>query len=211
MANPDILLHFASRPDDRTSDSYASEDPSIFESSGARTNHLPTKTTQILSTSVTDADIKEVLTAFNSPVDGNNADSRRRLRAQVLQDLANSNSQVINDFGLIATQVRDIGDALKAMHESFNDISCRVDAAATDVNSTLQESDTMMVERLRINRKQAILETFLRKFTISPSDLANITSSPQALNDEFFDTLDRVKVIHSDCQILLGSDSTRAG
>src|SRR3954468_3830167 len=97
------------------------------------------------------------------------------------------------------------------MDEAFVDIANRVDIAGTETSPAIQESDTMMIERLRVNRKEILLQAFLNKFTIPAADLANITSSPEALNDDFLETLSRVKRIYSDCQILLSSESTRAG
>ncbi|KAF3918974.1 hypothetical protein ABW20_dc0108809 [Dactylellina cionopaga] len=206
MSAPEILLHIDDR-DER----YIGEDSHLQDSPGPRSTHLPAKAARILSTSTTDPDIKEVLTAFDSIIKHNNADSRRQLRSRTLQDLSISNTEVIHDFGLIALQVRHIGDALESLYETFSDVHNRVDIGAAGVTSTIQESDAMVSERLKVKQKEALLYAFLEKFTLPVADLANITSSPQSLDDNFFDTLIRVKAIHSDCEILLGSESTRAG
>lgn len=206
MATPEILLHLDDR-DDR----YLTEAGGLPDTPGLKSNHLPLKAAHILSTSATDPDIKEVLTAFNTIVENNNADTRRRLRAQTLHELASSNTQVIQDFGLIAEQVRFIGDALEGLYETFNDVTTRVDNSALEIGSVVQEGEVMLGDREKIHRKEALLQAFLQKFTLPVADLANITSSPQSLDDDFFDTLIRVKGIHSDCQVLLGSESTRAG
>ncbi|EPS37041.1 hypothetical protein H072_9366 [Dactylellina haptotyla CBS 200.50] len=206
MANSEILLPF----DDRD-EQFVIDGIRLQEGTGTRSNHLPAKAAYIISTSATDPDIKEVLLAFDSIIENNNADNRRRLRAQILQELAGSNSQVVQNFGLIAAQVDNIGNALKVLHTNFNDITKRVDAGTFEINAAIQESDTTLAERQRLNNKEIVLHAFLEKFTLPVAHLANITSSPQSLDDDFFDTLDRVKGIHSDCQILLGSESTRAG
>ncbi|KAK6534238.1 Golgi transport complex subunit 6, variant 2 [Arthrobotrys megalospora] len=108
-------------------------------------------------------------------------------------------------------QVRLIGDALKGLHETFGDVTTRVDNGAVEIGSVVQEGEVMLGDREKVHRKEALLQAFLEKFTLPVADLANITSSPQSLDDDFFDTLIRVKGIHSDCQVLLGSESTRAG
>ncbi|KAF3909923.1 hypothetical protein AA313_de0201825 [Arthrobotrys entomopaga] len=206
MASSETLL-----PSGDQDERYLSGDAYMRESNILKSNHLSAKTAHVLSTSATDADIKEVLAAFDSIVENNNADNRRRLRSEILQELATSNSQVINDFELIAMQVYNIGSALGAFHETFDNITHRVDVGTGEVTATIQESEVMLGERLKLNHKESLLQAFLEKFTIPTTDLDNIMSSPQFLDDGFFNTLIRVKIIHSDCQILLGSESTRAG
>ncbi|KAK6341107.1 Golgi transport complex subunit 6 [Orbilia brochopaga] len=206
MTTPDILLPLEDR-----NEQYSTEDAQLQENPGLKSNHLPVKASQILSTSVTDPDIKEGLSAFISIVGSNNADNRRQLRAQMLQELASSSSQVVQDFGLIALQVGYIGDTLELLHETFADIATRSDRGEADIRTTLQERDTLLLERLRVRRREALLHAFLEKFTLPVADLAKLTSASQALEDDFFDTLIRVKAIYSDCQVLLGSESTRAG
>ncbi|KAK6528626.1 Golgi transport complex subunit 6, variant 5 [Orbilia ellipsospora] len=190
---------------------YPLDDARAQENTLLKSSHLSAKTAHVLSTSATDSDIKEVLAAFDSSIETNNADNRRRVRSQILLELATSNSQVINDFELIATQVHSIGSALRSLHETFDDIVRRVDVGNGEVITTIQESEVILAERLKLDHKESLLQAFLEKFTIPATDLDNITSSPQFLDDSFFNTLVRVKMIHSDCQILLGSESTRAG
>ncbi|KAF3912959.1 hypothetical protein ABW21_db0206659 [Orbilia brochopaga] len=206
MITPDILLPLEDR-----NEQLVAEDGNLHDNPGIKTNHLPVKAAQALSTSVTDPDIKEGLSAFTSIIGSNNADIRRQLRAQMLQELASSSSQVIQDFGLIAKQVDCIGNSLELLHETFADIAARSDYGDRDIQSTLQERDALLSDRLRLCRKEALLHAFLKKFTLPVADLANLTSTPQALEDDFFETLIRVKAIYSDCQVLLGAESTRAG
>lgn len=75
----------------------------LFETGTGKSNVLSAKTTQILSYSATDPDIKDALTTFPYEFDQNTAETRRKLRVQVFQDTVLSNASIIKDFGLIAS------------------------------------------------------------------------------------------------------------
>lgn len=97
------------------------------------------------------------------------------------------------------------------MSQVVSDISHRVSVAASDIDATLLEADALITEKLRLRRRESILAVFLHRFSVSDTEIVSLTSSPNVLDGRFFDTLNKIKQIHSDCQILLATENTKAG
>ena len=59
--------------------------------------------------------------------------------------------------------------------------------------------------------KQQLLEAFTQHFILSEADLLVLTSPASPIDDAFFGMLKRMKQIHQDCQVLLGTENQRLG
>jgi hypothetical protein len=86
-----------------------------------------------------------------------------------------------------------------------------VSAAHREAAPLLEESTSLLGQKQEVETKQQLLEAFNKHFTVSGEDLLVLTSSAEPVNDEFFVVLSRVKKIHGDCQVLLGSENQRLG
>lgn len=75
----------------------------------------------------------------------------------------------------------------------------------------LEEEMTLTAEKRSIETKLQLLSAFNQHFVVSEEDLTTLTSSTEPVDDRFFQILDRVKQVHRDCEILLGTEDQRLG
>ena len=90
------------------------------------------------------------------------------------------------------------------MHQRF--------AAAHRENAPfIDETSNLLIQRLESEKKAQLLEAFNRHFIMSEDELRTLTSGADSVDDAFFQVLTRVKRIHNDCQVLLGTENQRLG
>jgi hypothetical protein len=75
----------------------------------------------------------------------------------------------------------------------------------------VEETTTLFLKKEEIDTKKQILDAFNSHFIISEEDLLILTAMTVPVNDEFFLLLARLKRIHAECQVLLGSESQQLG
>lgn len=84
-------------------------------------------------------------------------------------------------------------------------------AANKETEPVLEEATSLMTQRKQVESKQQILQAFNSHFIISEEEATVLTSTAEPVNEEFFQVLTRVKKIHHDCQVLLGTEDQRLG
>lgn len=75
----------------------------------------------------------------------------------------------------------------------------------------LEEANSLMTQRKQVDAKQQILHAINSHFLISEEEATVLTSTAEPVNEEFFQVLTRVKKIHHDSQVLLGSENQQLG
>jgi len=84
-------------------------------------------------------------------------------------------------------------------------------AANRETGPVLEEATSLMNQRKQVETKQQILHAFSSHFIISDEETTVLTSTAEPVNEAFFQVLTRVKKIHHDCQVLLGTEDQRLG
>jgi hypothetical protein len=84
-------------------------------------------------------------------------------------------------------------------------------AASRETGPVLEEATSLMTQRKQVESKQQILHAFNSHFLIAEGEAAVLTSTVEPVNEEFFQALTRVKKIHHDCEVLLGTEDQRLG
>jgi DNA-directed RNA polymerase subunit F len=87
----------------------------------------------------------------------------------------------------------------------------RIAAANRETAPVLEEATSLMNQRKQVEAKQQILHAFSSHFLVSDQEATVLTSTAEPVNEEFFQVLTRVKKIHHDCQVLLGTEDQRLG
>ncbi|KAK5684189.1 Golgi transport complex subunit 6 [Elasticomyces elasticus] len=186
--------------------------PAIPTSNAApRSNALQNRITGVLSASYADLEIRDALAILDGRNIQNTADSRRNLRLDVQQELIECNSDIVQDFGKVAEQLKGIGNAIAKLNDSCAEMRKHIGAASRETGPMLDEAKTILADRRQVEKKQQVLDAFKAHFVVSDVDLAVLTSTAETVNDDFFRILTRVKKIHEDSQILLGSENQRLG
>jgi hypothetical protein len=86
-----------------------------------------------------------------------------------------------------------------------------IDAANKETGPVLAEAASLIGQRKQIESKQQILNAFNAHFRFSDDEATVLTSTAEPVNEEFFQALTRVKKIHRDCELLLGTEDQRLG
>ena len=86
-----------------------------------------------------------------------------------------------------------------------------VDAAHEDTGPMLEEATNLLSQRQEVETEKKLLDAFNKHFVIADEDLDYIVSNSTPVDDRFFSTLGRLKQIHGDCRVLLGSEDQKLG
>ena len=84
-------------------------------------------------------------------------------------------------------------------------------ASLRETAPVLDEAATHFSQKIEVETKQELLAAFRRHFVLSDEELEILTSMLVPVNDRFFTFLGRLKRIHADCQVLLGSANEQLG
>lgn len=181
--------------------------PSISKSNNALQNRITT----VLSASYADLEIRDSLAILDERGLQNTAENRRTLRLDVQEELIQCNGEIVQDFGHVAEQLRKIGSVIASLNAGCAEMRKHITAANRETAPMLDEAKSILAERRNVATKQHLLDAFRAHFLISDDELAHLTSTAEPVNDDFFRVLTRVKKIHNDSQILLGSEDERLG
>ncbi|EME42363.1 hypothetical protein DOTSEDRAFT_73250 [Dothistroma septosporum NZE10] len=176
-----------------------------------RSNALQSRITSVLSASYADLEIRDALDILDERGLQNTADTRRNLRLDVQEELIHCNGEILHDFGRVAEQLKRIGSAIANLNSSCVEMRKHINAAHREAGPMLDEAKTILTGKQQAETKQQLLDALMTHFVVTDVDLATLTSTAQPVNGDFFRILTRVKKIHGDCQVLLGSENQRLG
>ena len=97
------------------------------------------------------------------------------------------------------------------LNQTCEEIKSHVLAAKQESAPVLEEASTLLARKQESEAKQHLLDAFCKHFLVSDADLTTLTSTAEPLNERFFGVLARVKQVHNDCEILLGTENQRLG
>ncbi|KAL1595042.1 Golgi transport complex subunit 6 [Paraconiothyrium brasiliense] len=175
------------------------------------TNALSTRITSVLSASYADLEIRDALETLDTRGVKNTAETRRQLRLDVQKEVIQCNGEVVKDFGQVAAQLKRIGTAISNLNKCCDEMRSHIAAANRETGPVLEEATSLMQQKEQIETKQQTLNAFSSHFLVSEDEITVLTSTAEPVNEEFFQTLTRVKKIHHDCQVLLGTEDQRLG
>lgn len=108
-------------------------------------------------------------------------------------------------------QLRRVGALLDTLNTTVDSMRSHIHAARQETAAVLEDAGELISRKQDTEAKSTLLTAFTSHFLISTTDLNLLTSSAEPLDDRFFDILTRVKNVHRDCEILLGSENQRLG
>ncbi|EMC95960.1 hypothetical protein BAUCODRAFT_34721 [Baudoinia panamericana UAMH 10762] len=176
-----------------------------------RSNALQNRITSVLSASYADLEIRDALSILDERELQNTAETRRNLRLDVQQELVQCNGEIVRDFGKVAEQLQRIGASIQRLNDTCTELRKHVGAANRETGPMLDEARAILAEKQQVEKKQRLLDAFRAHFVVSDAELSILTASTEPVNDDFFRVLTRVKRIHHDSQVLLGSENQRLG
>ncbi|KIY03175.1 uncharacterized protein Z520_01642 [Fonsecaea multimorphosa CBS 102226] len=172
--------------------------------SSKRSTALTAKLTSVLSASYADYETRDALRLLDERGVQNDEDTRRNLKANAQKEVIECNARIVDDFGLVAEQLKRVGTLLATLNSTCDSMRTHILAAKQESAPTLEEFSTLMTRKRDTEMKESLLTAFTTHFLISNQDLNILTSSAEPLDDRFFTVLARCKQIHRDCEYLLG-------
>jgi hypothetical protein len=86
-----------------------------------------------------------------------------------------------------------------------------ITASQRETIPVLEDANSIFSQKSQVESKQQILSAFQSHFIVSEDEIAVLTSSSEPVNDSFFRILTKVKKIHQDSEVLLGTENERLG
>ncbi|KAM0794427.1 oligomeric Golgi complex subunit 6 [Usnea florida] len=176
-----------------------------------RSTALSNKLSSVLSASYADSEIRDALRSLDEKEIKNTAETRRRLRLDIQKEVIQRNGAIIQEFGHVAEQLKRIGTTIISLNRSCEDMRQQLTAARQENMPVLEEASTLLVQKQELETKKQLLDAFNKHFIISEEDLLILTGVTEAVDENFFTILNRVKQIYADCQVLLGTENQRLG
>ncbi|KAF2195236.1 oligomeric Golgi complex subunit 6 [Zopfia rhizophila CBS 207.26] len=174
-------------------------------------NALSSRITSVLSASYADLEIRDALETLDARGFQNTVETRRQIRLDVQKEVIQCNGEIVKDFGQVAEQLKRIGTAIASLNQYCADMRVHIAAANRETGPVLEEATSLLNQKKQAETKQQVLDAFNSHFIISEAESTVLTSTAEPVNEEFFQTLTRMKKIHHDCQVLLGTEDQRLG
>ena len=86
-----------------------------------------------------------------------------------------------------------------------------VSAAKREIAPVLDDASVLLAQRRDLETKAQLLDAFNKHFIMAKDSLTILSTNSDTVDEEFFATLQRVKQIHAECQVLLGNENERLG
>ncbi|KAF1834290.1 oligomeric complex COG6 [Decorospora gaudefroyi] len=202
--------YFQERATPASQNGFSPASPSVGPASRGA-NALSSRITSVLSASYADLEIRDALETLDARGIQNTAETRRQLRLDVQKEVIQCNGEIVKDFGQVAEQLKRIGTAISSLNSYCADMRSHIAAANRETGPVLEEATSLISQRKQVEAKQHILHAFSTHFLISEEEATVLTSTAEPVNEDFFQILTRVKKIHNDCEVLLGTEDQRLG
>ncbi|KAF2007875.1 oligomeric complex COG6 [Amniculicola lignicola CBS 123094] len=202
--------YFQERSTAASQNGFSPATPSVGTASRGA-NALSNRITSVLSASYADLEIRDALETLDARGVRNTAESRRQIRLDVQKEVIQCNGEIVKNFGEVAEQLKRIGTAISSLNRYCADLRSHIAAANRETGPVLEEATNLMTQKRHVETKHQILHAFNSHFLISDDESTVLTSTAVPVNEEFFQTLTRVKKIHHDCQVLLGTEDQTLG
>ena len=100
---------------------------------------------------------------------------------------------------------------IATLNKTCDEMRKHIVLAKQETQPMLEEATALIAAKKECEAKQDILNAFNKHFVVSDEDSSALTSSIEPVDDRFFAVLARVKKIHEDCGVLLGSENQNLG
>lgn len=104
-------------------------------------------------------------------------------------------------------KLNDLQSHLSGMHGVVDSVQSQLSTANSGTKHLLSSAASLRAERLATADKQAIVTVFLKRFTLSESEVRAMTSRDVPVGREMFNAIERTEAIRKDCRVLMGGDA----
>lgn len=92
------------------------------------------------------------------------------------------------------------------MHTVVDSVQTQLSTANSGTKHLLTSAASLRSERMATADKQALIAVFLRRFTLSDSEIKTMTSREAPVGRELFRVIERTQEIRKDCRVLMSGE-----
>lgn len=176
-------------------------------------NPIARKLNKILESRIeNDKDLLEALKTLSSFFPENSIRSRRNLRSDIEKRSLVLNEEFLSAFRNIKEQLDGVCQDIGSMDECSSNMLSRLKQVKLQTNELISKTTKLQNEKNQVENKLKITDKFISKFQLENEELSYLLESKDSgLHPEFFNVLEKVKIIHENCLILLRTNQQTAG
>ncbi|KAL9542008.1 hypothetical protein MBANPS3_008824 [Mucor bainieri] len=173
---------------------------------------LAHKLSKVLNSSASeDARIKAALTALSNIPDLDETHLGRNLRGTIEKKEIETNRKFLFAFDKVVKQFECLESQMGQMESVCKDMKQRIVKAESLTADMIEQADIMQEHSNACATQIAVVDRFLAKFTLSEQEIKTLSNMSEPVDNAFFDALQHMQQIHSDCQLLLTTKNQTAG
>ncbi|XP_071838293.1 conserved oligomeric Golgi complex subunit 6-like [Apostichopus japonicus] len=187
--------------------------PQLTNEGNANSNPLSRKLNKILETRLeNDKETLEALKALSTFFHENNLRTRRNLRGDIERRSLSISEEFAEAFSGVKSQLDSITQDVQAMNHSCEDMVRRLKAARNQTADLINKTTDLQKESHKLDMRAKVADAFLAKYQLKSEEAKVLRGTREGhLHENFFNALNRVKQIHSDCKVLLRTNQQTAG
>ncbi|KAI7868480.1 oligomeric Golgi complex subunit 6 [Spinellus fusiger] len=172
---------------------------------------LSAKLNKVLNTSVADdTRIKSALSALSDIQHVDQADIRHNLRGTIERKDIEANRLFLDALKRVMEPLERLEIETQAMTHTCKDMQDKLDTTQAKTSMMMEQASLLEEQRSACTTQLLISERFLDVFTPSEEEIRLLTSS-SPINNTFFEALNHLEHISSNCQLLLMTQYQKAG
>ncbi|XP_075165581.1 conserved oligomeric Golgi complex subunit 6 [Haematobia irritans] len=178
----------------------------ITASSEVEEDRLQKRVNKILETRLdAEKDTMESLQDLSNFFTENTLQNRRNLRSRIEKRSVFINDQFLNAFREVKNSLDLVINDLDTLADSVQAMKNDLESSKALTHDLIKQTNTLQGERDRLQLHNQIAEAFMARFQLSVKEHQILygTSKDTPIVAEFFDVLDRVQNIHSECRVLM--------
>lgn len=125
--------------------------------------------------------------------------------------MLDNNQSLLHVVKSVNTELALVQENIDKLNVECTSLEHGLNTAYNDTSHVLNRTSDLKLKSQSNVHKQEIAQAFLARFTLSPQESQHLLNSDGTISIGFFNALDRLQQIMSDCTVLLVSDSQKAG
>lgn len=157
-------------------------------------------------------DTLEALSDLSTFFTENTLQTRRNLRNRIEQRSLTINDSFLLAFKEVKSTLDAICDDINGMKKTVNTMQKCLQDTQTQTHELIQQTNALQEESKKLQVRQEITSAFLSRFRLSIEEHQHLYGSPRdaPITMRFFEVLERIQAIHSECRILMQSNCQTA-
>lgn len=157
-------------------------------------------------------DTLEALTDLSTFFTENTLQTRRNLRSKIEKRSLTINENFLLAFKEVKTTLDGIYDDIDGMRTTVNAMKQCLSQTEAQTHELIQQTNALQDESKKLEVRQEITAAFLSKFRLNVDEHQHLYGAARdsPITQSFFDVLERIQAIHSECRILMQSNCQTA-